>query len=258
MSKAFYAPLKNRGLLHIEGQDRYDFLQGLVSNDVHKVKSDKIVYACLLTPQGKFLHDFFILEGDGFLMIDCEGGTRALDLYNRLKRYTLRADVFLSVEENNAVYAVMGESDLGIVDPRYFKMGRRIFEKPDLPEASFDEWDAERIALGIPDGSRDMEVERSSLLECNIDKLHGIDWNKGCYMGQELTARMHHRNLGKKHLYTIISDTALPTPFSDIHLNGVLAGNMRSSCGNIGLALLKDDAIQGFNNDKNSLRILGL
>lgn len=258
MSKAFYTPLKNRGLLHIEGEDRYDFLQGLVSNDVHKVKSSQIIYSCLLTPQGKFLHDFFIIEGDGFLMIDCEGGERALDLYTRLKRYTLRADVFLSVEENNAVYAIIGDSDFGLTDPRHFKMGRRAFEKPDLPETPFNDWDAERIALGIPDGSRDMEVERSTLLECNIDKFHGVDWNKGCYMGQELTARMHHRNLGKKHLYTITSEAPLPTAFSDIHLNGILAGNMRSSCGKIGLALIKDDAIEGFKDDKNSLRILGL
>lgn len=262
MSKAFYCTLQNRGLIHVEGEDRYDFLQGLTSNDVQKVKKDKILYNCLLTPQGKFLHDFFVIEGDGFLLLDCEGGERADDLYERLNKYRLRADVFLSVEHEHPVYAVFGDYTLGLPDPRHFKMGRRTFEKPNVPEAPFEEWDKERIALGIPDGSRDMEVERSTLLECHIDKLNGLDWNKGCYMGQELTARMHHRNLGKKHLYTITSEAPLPSPFSDIHLNGSLIGNMRSSCDNIGLALLKDEAIEELKNNakqdiSSSIRILG-
>lgn len=257
MSKAFYVSLKNRGLLHIEGEDRYDFLQGLISQDAHKVKQDKIAYSCLLTPQGKFLHDFFIIEGDGFILLDCEGAERADDLYERLNKYRLRADVFLSVEHEHTVYAIFGDETLGLPDPRHFKLGRRSFEKPDLPEMPFEEWDKERIALGIPDGSRDMEVERSTLLECNIDKFNGVDWDKGCYMGQELTARMHHRNLGKKHLYTIQSDAPLPAPFADIHIDGTLAGNMRSSCGNIGLALLKDDAAERIKDAPSAIRILG-
>ena len=262
MSKAFYITLPNRGLIHVEGEDRYDFLQGLTSNDVNKVKEEKILYNCLLTPQGKFLHDFFVLEGDGFLLLDCEGGQRADDLYERLNKYRLRADVFLSVEETNPVYVVYGDEAIGFSDPRHFKMGRRTFEKPDLPEASFDEWDQERIALGIPDGSRDMEVDRSTLLECHIDKHNGLDWDKGCYMGQELTARMHHRGLGKKHLYTITSETPFPAPYADIHLNGELIGNMRSSCNNMGLAVLKDSAVEGIKSNakqdiSSSIRILG-
>jgi len=236
-----FVTMKNRGLIHVEGTDRYDFLQGLISNDVHKLERDKIIYACLLTPQGKFLHDFFVIEGDGFLLIDCEGGARADDLYNRFNKYRLRSDVFLSVEEEHPVYAVMGESDLGLVDPRHFKMGRRVFEKPDLPEAEFSEWDLERIMLGIADGSRDMEVERSTLLECNVHKFNGVDWEKGCYMGQELTARMYHRSLGKKSLRTIKSAAPFPAPFTDIYAGEMLIGNMRSSCGDIGLAVLKND-----------------
>ena len=77
MSKPFYVQLKNRGLIHIEGEDRVDFLQGIVSNDVEKLEQSRILYACLLTPQGKFLHDFFMHHGDGFIMLDCEGGFRA-------------------------------------------------------------------------------------------------------------------------------------------------------------------------------------
>lgn len=239
MSKPFYVKLPNRGLVHIEGEDRVTFLQGLVSNDVAAAAPGKIIYACLLTPQGKFLHDFFIHAGDGFLLLDCEGGDRAKDLYERLLKFRLRSKVQLSVEETVPVYAIFG-SDTGISDPRHADLGNRSFEKPDLEEKPFEDWDHLRISLAIPDGSRDMELERSTLLECGIDRLNGIDWNKGCYMGQELTARTHYRGLVKKHLYTVKIDGEAPPPFTDLP-NG---GSMRSSCGRLGLALMKDDDVK--------------
>lgn len=251
-STPYCVKLPDRGLIHIEGPDRKDFLQGLVSNDIAKLKAGTALYACLLTPQGKFLHDFFIHDGDGFLLIDCEGGTRAQDLFKRLTLYRLRSDVQISVEEQNDVYAAFGAAD-GIPDPRHNEMGNRSFEKPDCEEKDFTAWDEHRITLTIPDGSRDMVVERSTLLECNLDKLNAIDWKKGCYMGQELTARMHYRGLAKKHLYTVRGDT-LPVPFTELD-NG---GEMRSSCGNIGLALLKDETAATLKEDNDKIRILGL
>ncbi len=257
MSKAFCVKLKNRGLIHIEGADRVDFLQGLISNDVTRLKENQIMYACLLTPQGKFLHDFFMLHGDGFILIDCEGGARAEDLYNRLNRYRLRADVQLSFETKNEVFAVFNDT-FGLPDPRHPDLGNRSFEKPDYEELSFNEWDTHRIKLNIPDGARDMIVERSTMLECNLDKLNAIDWDKGCYMGQELTARMHHRNLGKKHLRVVeFANDVPPEPLSDLSLNDKLIGQMRSSCGNIGLAMIRDDKLEEFENDKSSIRLLG-
>ena len=102
-----------------------------------------------------------------------------------------------------------------------------------------------------------MNVTKSTLLECNIDQFNGVDWDKGCYMGQELTARMHHRNLGKKHLRVLQSDTPFPKPFADIHLNGELIGNMRSSCGNMGLAVINDTAIESLKDDSSPIRLLG-
>lgn len=257
MSKAFFVKLKNRGLIHLEGSDRVSFLQGLVSNDVTKLEQKRILYSCLLTPQGKFLHDFFIHYGDGFILIDCEGGQRAEDLYNRLNRYRLRADVQISIENNNSVYCVFN-TPIGLPDPRHPNLGYRIFEKPQLEECNFDDWDKRRIQAGIPDGSRDMIIERSTMLECNLDKLNAIDWDKGCYMGQELTARMHHRNLGKKHLRTIdfINDTP-PEPFTDLNVNDKRIGQMRSSCGSIGLAMIRDDKIEELSNDNHSIRLLG-
>ncbi len=252
MSKPFYVQLKNRGLIHIEGADRVDFLQGLVSNDVTKLEKEKILYACLLTPQGKFLYDFFMIHGDDFILLDCEGGLRAQDLYETLNKYRLRSDVQISVEQENAVYGIF-DSDMDLPDPRHFKMGTRSFEKPeDIAEEHFEEWDQQRIILGIPDGSRDMQVTKSTLMECNIDQVNGVDWDKGCYMGQELTARMHHRNLGKKHLRVLKFNAVPPLPaFSDIELDDKLIGNMRSSCGQIGLAVINDTALEELKNATN-------
>lgn len=258
MSKPFYVPLKNRGLIHIEGDDRVDFLQGLVSNDVTKLQEKKILYACLLTPQGRFLYDFFMIHGDGFILLDCEGGLRAQELYESLHKYRLRSKVQLSVEKENAIYTIFN-ADIGLPDPRHFKMGTRSFEKPDdMAQEHFEEWDQQRIILGIPDGSRDMKITKSTLIECNIDKLNGVDWDKGCYMGQELTARMHYRNLGKKHLQVLKFKDVPPLPaFSDIEIDDKVIGNMRSSCGQIGLAIINDSALEELKDDKHPIRLLG-
>lgn len=228
---SYFIKLENRGLIHLEGADRHEFLQNLITNDIHHLKPGAALYACLLNPQGKFLHDFFIHEGDGFLLLDCEGGDRAQDLYRRLNQYRLRADVKISIEEGHPVYAVFGAS-IGVPDPRHVKMGFRSFEKPDLEERPFAEWDRHRISLCVPDGSRDLIVGQSTLEEGHIDKLNGVSYEKGCYVGQELTARMHHRGLGKKHLYTVKLG-ALPE-----------GAELRSSYGNIGIALVKDAVVK--------------
>lgn len=237
---AFYTRLQNRALIHIEGKDRHVFLQGLITNDIETLKPGALLYACLLNAQGKFLHDFFISEGDGFLLLECEGGERAEDLLRRLNMYRLRADVQISLENNVPVYAVIG-AEAGLKDPRHADMGYRAFEKPDLPEAPFSAWDERRIKLCIPDGSRDLIPEKSTMDEARMDTLNAIDYDKGCYVGQELTARMHYRGLGKKHLQTI-SGTGLPKSGEDIIADGKTIGEMRSKCGDIGLALLKDGA----------------
>lgn len=224
---AYYVKLKNRGLIHLEGADRHEFLQGLTTNDIEKLKADKPLYACLLTPQGKFLHDFFVIEGKDFILLDCEGGERAQDLFKRLNLYRLRKNVQISVEENNDVYAVFG-APIGMPDPRDPEMGNRTFDKPDLEEKPFEDWDYNRISLTIPDGSRDLIPEKSTMDEANMDQLNAIDYDKGCYIGQELTARMHYRGLGKKKLQTV-SLNDLPEK-----------AELRSNCEDIGIALVKN------------------
>ena len=223
---SFFVKLKDRGLIHIKGEDRKSFLQGIITNDINKLTSNTPLYACLLNAQGKFLHDFFVIEGDDFILLDCEGEERTADLFRRLNMYRLRADVQISLEEHNDVYAIFGSNE-GLPDPRHTDMGNRSFEKPDLEEKPFEEWDKRRIELTIPDGSRDLIVEKSTMDEGSMDQLNAVDYDKGCYVGQELTARMHYRGLGKRKLQTVSLD-ALPEN-----------AELRSSCNAIGIALLK-------------------
>lgn len=241
--------LLNRGAIRIGGEDRRMFLQGLISNDIELCTPGQPIYAALLTPQGKFLHDLFIIDmGEAFLA-DCESG-RADDLLKRLAMYKLRAQVTLektghevwAVCNDGSTLAMPGE-DTVFIDPRLSVLGRRAIVNNgaslgDAQQVDFAVYDKNRISLGIPDGSRDMIVGKSTLLECNLDRFNAISWTKGCYVGQELTARMHHRGLVKKRLFTVKINGAPPPPGTVIRLNGEDVGEMRSHCEDVGLALL--------------------
>lgn len=251
--KPFFTRLKNRGCLKISGADRKPFLQGLVTNDINALDTNSCVYACLLNPQGKFLYDFFITQDSDTLILDCEGGARAYDLAKLLMLYKLRADLQIIVEPEISVFAVFGGT-YGAPDPRHKDMGYRSFEKPDaLTEMPFEVWDEHRLRLCVPDGSRDMVVGQSTMLESRIDTLNGLSFDKGCYMGQELTARTHYRGLIKKHLYAIKADS-LPDSGTEIKIDGRIVGEMRSSCERIGLAFLKDEAVDEI--QKSGFRLL--
>ncbi len=237
-----FVTLPDRGLVRIGGPDRRAFLQGLVTNDIALLDSQPVLYACLLTAQGKFLHDFFVSEQGDVITLECEGGARAENLCDTLKKFRLRANITLEPVLYTGIYIRMTPPPAAgdVPDPRHPSLGFRCREKPDLPEAPFALWDRHRIALGVPDGSRDMTVGQSTMEEGHFDWLNAISYDKGCYIGQELTARMHYRGLGKKHIYTVQSP-ALPPPGTDLHdAHGGIVGTMRSSCSDLGLALLFD------------------
>ncbi len=210
---SFYTQIPNRGQVIVSGDDAATFLQGLITNDITNATESALIYACMLTPQGKFLHDFFIRKSGESKILDCEGGNRAQDLHDRLLRFRLRAKVTLEMLNDISVWAVIGDTavDNGYTDPRHTNMGQRIYANEPVAFAYLDfnapnSWDAMRVSLTIPDGSRDFIVEKSTLAEANMDQLNAIDYKKGCYIGQELTARMHYRSLGKKHLKTVSID----------------------------------------------------
>ncbi len=244
----YFTTLKNRGKITISGTDKTSFLQNLISNDINLLETQSCIYSCILTPQGKFLYDFFITKFDGKFIIDCEGGVRATTLAKLLNMYKLRSDISIETIKNIGIYAVIGNDKYGYKDPRHNDIGYRSYIKPtNIEGKDFSTWDYLRISLCIPDGSRDMIVQKSTLLECNIDKLSGISFDKGCYIGQELTARMHYRGLAKKHLYSVTAAdlglNKLPAFGESITRDDKIIGEMRSSCDDIGIALLKDAAI---------------
>jgi folate-binding protein YgfZ len=241
-----FVRLPNRGFLRLSGPDRLTFLQGLVSNDVNKVATGQAVYSCLLTPQGKFLHDFFLIADGESLLIECEADRRA-DLAQRLKVYKLRSKIEIA-EAEFTVFAVFGLAALttGAIiysDPRSPALGTRMLLPPspeaDVSPIPFDIYDRLRVTEAVPDGSRDMEVGKAILLENNIDLLNGVAWDKGCYTGQELTARTRYRGLIKKRLVPVRIAGTVPPVGTPLIENGSEVGEMRSANGNVGLALLR-------------------
>ncbi len=241
------AHLPNRTVLAVTGQDRVAFLQGLVSNDVSGAEPGRAVWAALLTPQGKWLADFFILSDGDRLLLDCEAA-QASDLARRLLRYRLRARAAID-PTSLAVHAAWGDaapeaSAVIAPDPRLPEAGWRILAATPLAPPDDGPWDTHRLRLGLPDGSRDMEAEKSVLLEAGFDELSGVSWTKGCYMGQELTARTRYRGLLKRRLVPVAApDHMLPPAGTPILRGQVEAGLMRSSHDGLGLALLRLDAL---------------
>lgn len=247
------AALPDRAVLAVAGEDRVGFLQGLVSNDVAEVAPGRAVWAALLTPQGKWLADFFIHSDGERLLLDCECEQLPM-LRQRLSRYRLRSRVSLNDAELRVYVAWDGDTDVtgsdvtGVVarDPRLPEAGWRILSgAPIAVNATEAEWDLHRLDLGLPDGSRDMESEKSVLLEAGFDELNGVSWTKGCYMGQELTARTKYRGLVKRRLVPVRIDGTAPAPGSLVMQDGREVGTMRSSHGQRGMALLRLEALGG-------------
>ncbi len=273
---ASFVHLPDRGLITLAGPEAVTLLQGLISQDVETVTAERSSYGALLTPQGKYLHDFLLLRLDDAITLECEAARRD-DLYKRLRRYRLRSAAEIADHTDELdVFAIFGqtvpavfglpdkpgatkawESGHVYVDPRRVELGcRAVFPAGQgvhalvasgLTETTRDTYDTHRARLGVPDGSRDMQVEKSTLLEANIDRLNGIDWQKGCYVGQELTARTKHRGLLKRRLHPVrLMGSAEPgTP---ITLGARAVGELRSVAGDYGLALLRLDALEDMAN----------
>lgn|SRR5271165_388684 len=242
------AELPERGVIAVAGDDRVGFLQGLVSNDVAAAVPGQAVWAALLTPQGKWLADFFIVAEGDRLLLDCERGQMDM-LVARLSRFRLRAKVTVAATDLHVFAAWDGDPPTGplaVRDPRLPGAGWRILAEAALPAtASAEDWDRHRLALGLPDGVRDLEPEKTILLEAGFDELGGVSWTKGCYMGQELTARTRYRGLLKRRLVPVAIDGPTPAPGTAIVRAGVEVGTMRSARDGIGLAVLRLEALSG-------------
>jgi folate-binding protein YgfZ len=236
-------------VLAVEGDDRVAFLQGLVSNDIAAARPGHAIWAALLTAQGKWLADFFVFADAAALLLDCEAEQIPM-LIQRLQRYRLRMKVSLRSEPGLHVHVAWpNRPDVdGILapDPRLPDFAWRILASQPLPAtATPEDWDRHRLAAGLPDGSKDMEPDRSVLLEAGFDELNGVSWSKGCYMGQELTARTRYRGLVKRRLVPVAVQGTLPPFGTPVLRDGTEVGTMRSGRDGIGLASLRLGAMDG-------------
>lgn len=206
--------LSDRAIITLSGAQRKPFLQRLVSNDMNKLGENKAIYAALLSPQGKYLHDFFILEQGSSLYLDCEKD-RLPDLLRRLMMFKLRTDVDIKdCRDKYTVFAAQISDESGIItypDPRLSDMGYRTIQEISPKNArDSSHYDRLRLSHGLPDGARDFEVDRTLILEGNMAELNGVDFEKGCYVGQEVTARMTYRMSLKKRLLPVKLKGVLP------------------------------------------------
>ncbi|HTI02859.1 MAG TPA: folate-binding protein [Acidisoma sp.] len=245
------ATLDHRAVVAVTGEDRVSFLQGLVSQDVTLAEPGRALWSALLTPQGKWLAEFFILSDGERLLLDVEAAQRD-DLIKRLSRFRLRAKAALAPAEETVQVAWNGPApDLasGLIapDPRLAEAGYRILTGLPLPAtATAEDWDRHRLSLGLPEGSRDLETEKTVLLEAGFDELGGISWTKGCYMGQELTARTRYRGLLKRRLVPVAIEGEAPAPGTPVLTpEGRDVGTMRSARGGQGLAVLRLEVLGG-------------
>jgi len=241
----FSQELHDRRVIAIGGDDRIAFLQGLITNDAAALSEGAALYAAMLSPQGKFLHDFFLIPQGGQILLDVNKD-RADDLLARLKLYKLRSKVTLAVQENMKAAAFWGDGDApvgAIADPRFTPMGGRFYGEA-IPAATSGDYEAHRISLGVPDGAKDMHIDKSLLLEFGFEALHGVSFSKGCYVGQEVTARSKFRGAVRKRLYVVRGNAALPAMGSPVISGTVNLGELRSVSGTVGLALLRSEELE--------------
>ena len=223
--------LSHRGLVKVGGADRLAFLQGLLTNDVSKISADRAMYALLLSPQGRIQYDMLLHQSqdDWYIEADLD---RLPDLIKRLTIFKLRSNVTLDLVTDKTTLSLWGDdvaTNLGLTqesgaclsaslwtcfnDPRFADVGARVIVSSDALDkikdclgftlVDVDAYNQHRYALGVPESAQELEFDRAIPLEYGLDQLNAIDWQKGCYMGQELTARTKYRGLVRKRVFPV-------------------------------------------------------
>ena len=230
--------LNARCIIRISGKDNRSFLQGLITNDIHKTDHG-LVYAALLSAQGKFQYDFFLFADGEDVMMDIDE-EMAGALQKKLMLYRLRADVHLEKTDLSVVRGVERAPEGALQDPRHPKMGWRLYGQDLPPEMPFD-WQAHRIRLGIPQAPSELTPD-SYILEMGFEQMNGVDFKKGCYVGQEIIARMKHKTQLRKGLRRVTCAEAV-APHTPILSKGKEVGFIGAQSGTEALAYLRFDRI---------------
>jgi folate-binding protein YgfZ len=249
------ALLEDRGVLSVSGADATSFLQGLLTNDVERLTQSEARYAALLTPQGKILFDMIVVRAPGgeepSYLIDCTA-VQAADLAKRLGFYKLRAKVAIAdMSADRAVAAFWGDEAPSVgegvlyADPRDPRLGwRAILPRPAATAIGSEhgsEYEGLRIAAGAPKGGLDFAYADAFPHDANFDLLHGVDFDKGCYVGQEVVSRMKHRGTTRKRVARVKLAGPAPTPGTPVMDGQLAVGALGSSSGREALALLRID-----------------
>jgi tRNA-modifying protein YgfZ len=231
------AQLTDRGVIAVSGAEARSFLQGLVTSDMSKVAPGRPAYAALLTPQGKILFDFLVSEADGALLLDCRKEARDA-LVKKLSLYKLRAKLAIDARDDLMV------ATEGPDDPRLAALGPRSV----VPFAAVEPGDADylekRLDLGVPEGA-DFGSGSLFALDAGLDALNGVAFDKGCYVGQELTARMKHRGTDRKRLLPLATADGSALALAPVTCGGVESGSVTAAYGPRGFALMRLDRLEG-------------
>lgn len=229
-----------RALLSVTGPDARSFLQGLITNDIARAERDGIAYAALLTPQGKYLADFFVVAREDGFVLDLPA-QQAEGVLRRLALYKLRAKAEIAPAEGLAVRLGTGPAPQGALpDPRHPALGWRLYGSEGGDDGS--DWTALRVAHLIPEAGIELIPDDTYILEAGFDRLNGVDFRKGCFVGQEVTARMRHKTVLRKGL--VAAELAGPVaPGTPITRDGREIGSVLTQSGPHAIAWLRFDRI---------------
>jgi len=232
--------MTDRRILRLSGPDTIDFLQGLVTNDMGKLKQGA-VYAALLTPQGKYLADFFLVPDGEAVLLDVADALGEM-VVQRLSMYKLRAAVEIDVVPLHLHRGLGAIPEDGFADPRNPHMGWRAYRETPQTDDKID-WDALRVTHLVPETGIEL-TQDTFILEVGFERLNGVDFRKGCYVGQEVTARMKHKTQLRKGLAQVSVSGAAPVG-SELNAEGKIAGTLFTQSDGKGIAYLRFDRAGG-------------
>lgn len=239
------ARLQSRALIRVSGPDARSFLHGLLTQDVETLAPGALRFGAMLSPPGRLLFDLFLWGEEGAVVLDVAADRRDA-LIQRLAMYKLRAQVTVELDDRPVLAAWGGGLPAGFTpDPRLVDLGGRACGAAVAADATEDDWQAHRLAVGVPDPTADAEPDKIYPIEANFDLLNGIDFRKGCFVGQETTSRMKRRGAIRTRMLPITFD-GLPPPFGAEVLNGDLrAGQVLGGRDGGAMALLRLDRLEG-------------
>ena len=247
---------RDRTVVSLSGPDRLDFLQGLITNDVAGLSAG-LVYSALLTPQGKYLFDFFLFEFGDSVMIDTVSG-RAPELARLLSFYRLRRPVTITATDMTVETGLGTPPPGGMPDPRSPHLGWRRYGASGTGDAAVD-WDSIRVAHCIPETGIELIPNVSYILEAGFERLNGVSFHKGCYVGQEVTARMKHKAKLSRGLATV--EVEGDAPFgAEVLSGGRKVGSLFTRSGDRAIAHLRFDRLrrEPLHAGNSTVRIVGV